>query len=114
MSPIRALKVLGKDLRIGPRSPTVLYAIILPVVMTFLIRGVFGSLFNPKPRLGIVDKGDSQITKEAQELEGIQITLLEDADELKEKVEANNLDAGLVLQNFFESPISKKEYSYSS
>jgi len=109
MSPKRALKVLKKDLKIGPRSPTVLYALILPVVMTLLIRGVFGALFNPKPRLGIVDQGDSQITKEAQELEGIQVTLLEDADELKEKVEANNLDAGLILQQDFDEAVRAGE-----
>lgn len=109
MSPKRALKVLSKDLRISPRSPTVLYAIILPVVMTLLIQGVFGALFSPKPRLGIVDQGDSQITKEAQELEGIRVTLLEDADELKDKVEANNLDAGLVLQQDFDEAVRSGE-----
>ncbi len=109
MSIRRALKVLLKDLKISPRSPSVLTAIILPVVMTLLIQGVFGTLFDPKPRLGIVDQGDSQITKEAQKLEGIQVTLLDDAAELKEKVEANNLDAGLVLQKDFDEQVRSGE-----
>ncbi len=109
MSPKLAFKVLKKDLKVGPRSPTVLYAIVLPVVMTLLIRGVFGALFNPKPRLGIVDRGDSEITKKVQELEGIRVTLLEDADELKDKVEANNLDAGLILQEDFDEAVRSGE-----
>ena len=109
MSIRRALKILGKDLKISPSSPTVLTAIILPIVMTLLIQGVFGSLFNPKPRLGIVDQGNSQITKEAQELEGILVTLLDDADELKKKAEANNFDAGLVLQKGFDEQVRSGE-----
>ena len=55
-------KVLRKDLALGPRSPIVLWAFVLPVVLTLLIRGVFGGLFETEPRLGIVDQGDSQVT----------------------------------------------------
>ena len=53
-----AWQVLKKDLRLGPRSPILLWAIIFPVVGTFVVQVVFGSLFAPQPRLGIeIDRG---------------------------------------------------------
>ena len=67
--------------RLGPRSPFVLYAFVLPVIMTLLIRSVFGGLFDANPRLAVVDLGSSQVTAEALELEGIDVTSLNDADD---------------------------------
>ena len=89
----------------GPRSPLFLYAIILPIVMTLVIVGVFGSLFAPSPRLGIVDEGNSAVVAAAQELDGIEVTTMSSIDALKEMVEANDLDAGLVLTQGFDSDL---------
>ena len=97
MSLTNTLRVLGKDLRLGPRSPVFLWVLVLPFLITFVVQVAFGSLFDPQPRLGIVDLGDSTITSEAAQLEGIQLTVLNDVDELKTLVEANDLDAGLGL-----------------
>lgn len=101
----RAWRVMRKELRMGPRSPMVLWALVLPVLITLLIRGVFGGLFAPKPRLGIVDLGTSQITAQAQELEGIEVTLLSSEEQLKRRVEDNDLDAGLILQPDFDAAV---------
>lgn len=89
----------------GPRSPIFLYALLLPVVLTFIIIGVFGSLFAPSPRLGIVDEGNSAIVEAAQNLEGIDVTIVDSANTLKRLVEQNDLDAGLVLQNGFDDAV---------
>lgn len=89
----------------GPRSPLVLYAFVLPVVMTLLIRGVFGGLFAPEPRLGIVDEGGSQVTQRAQELDGIAVTVMDDVDAMLDRVEGNDLDAGLVLPAGFDATV---------
>jgi len=95
-------KILLKDLSLGHRSPLILWALVLPVVMTLLIRMVFGSLFNTEPRLGIVDLGNSAIVVVAEQLEGIQLTFLDDPEELRRQVEEDNLDAGLVLEAGFD------------
>ncbi len=97
MSLVRIWKVLRKDLALGPRSPFFLYAVILPFAFTLIFQVAFGSLFEPAPRLGIVDDGSSEITAAIKDMEGIELTLLDDADELRDQVEANDLDAGLVL-----------------
>ncbi len=109
MSLHRAIQILRKDLKLGPRSPVFLYAVVFPVVGTLLVQVVFGGLFDPDPRLGIADEGESQITSAAVELAGIQVALLGSAAELKEQVRDNNLDVGLVLQEDFDEAVRRGE-----
>ncbi len=104
MSLVRSLKIMARDLKMGPRSPIFFYAILFPIAMTFVVTVVFGSLFEPVPRLGIVDEGSSVIAKEARKLPGVKVTFLKSASDLKDMVRANDFDAGLILQkNFDES-----------
>lgn len=102
MSLTRTFKVLGKDFRFGPRSPVFLWVLGLPLAFTLVLQVTFGSLFDPKPRLGIVDEGSSTITTAVQSMDGIQLALIDNAGDLKAQVEANDLDAGLVLQSGFD------------
>jgi ABC-2 type transport system permease protein len=101
----RIRTVLLKDLQLGPRSPIFLWVLILPLLITLVLQVTFGDLFDPNPRLGIVDQGSSTVTTAVQAMEGIELTLLDDVDELKTKVEANDLDAGLVLQSGFDDSV---------
>jgi len=103
MSIFRTSRIMLKDLRIGPRSPIFLWALIYPVIITLVMQVVFGSLFEPKPRLGIVDQGRSEITALMSQLEGIDFTLLHSVSQLKQRVEGNDLDAGLVLKYGFDT-----------
>ena len=105
MTGVHAWHVLRKDLGVGPRSPIFLYAIVLPVILTLLIRVVFGSLFDPVPRLGIVDEGESQVVQNVRDVEGIQVTFPESAAALKTLVENNDLDGGLVLPAGFDGAL---------
>ncbi len=100
-----AWQVLKKDLRLGPRSPILLWAIVFPVVGTFVIQIVFGSLFAPQPRLGIVDEGGSQVAVEMAAVEGIATTQVGTEDALVQQVEDNHLDAGLVLPAGFDAQV---------
>ena len=59
MSLTRAFEVLKKDLQLGPRSPIFLWVLLLPLLITFVLQVTFGDLFDPQPRLGIVDRGGS-------------------------------------------------------
>ncbi|MDP6509229.1 MAG: hypothetical protein QF573_09400, partial [Chloroflexota bacterium] len=89
--------MLRRDLQVGPRSPIFLYAFVFPVVATLLVRVVFGSLFDPTPRLGVVDQGGSQIAVVVAGLEGIETARLDSEADLRRQVEANDLDGGLLL-----------------
>ena len=101
----RILKVLRKDLQLGPRSPIFLWVLLLPVLITLVLQVAFGDLLEPDPRLGVVDQGASTVTTAVQQIAGIEITLLDDVAELKALVEANDLDAGMVLQPGFDAEL---------
>ena len=105
MSAARILTVFRKDLRLGPRSPIFLFAVILPVLMTFVVQVAFTSLFESAPRLGVVDRGDSALTAATAGLEGIAVSRLDDDAELRRLVEAGDLDAGLVLPPDFDDDL---------
>ena len=102
MSLNRVSLILGKDLRLGPRSPMVLYGLLVPFVLTVLIQVVFGSLFDPQPRLGIVDRGASAITAALAEADGIELSRLADEEDLRSRLASHDLDAGLVLSADFD------------
>jgi ABC-2 type transport system permease protein len=79
--------------------------LLLPLLITFVLQVTFGDLFDPQPRLGIVDADGSAVTAEVQGIEGIELELLDDVEELKALVESNDLDAGLVLPAGFDDDV---------
>ncbi|MDP6349688.1 MAG: ABC transporter permease [Chloroflexota bacterium] len=109
MSARRTWNLLRRDLQVGPRSPIFLYAFVFPVVATLLVRVVFGSLFDPTPRLGVVDQGGSQIAVVVAGLEGIETARLDSEADLRRQVEANDLDGGLLLPAGFDEAVRTGE-----
>jgi len=105
MSPKRAWDIFAREVRLSPRSPLVFFAIAMPLIITFLISSVFGSLFDANPRLGIVDEGSSAVTAAALELEGVDTVIVSDIEALREDVELHDLDAGLVLPADFDASL---------
>lgn len=109
MSIKRIFRILKKDFSVGPRKPFFIWALIMPFALTLLFQFAFGSLFEPKPRLGVVDLGDSEISAAVQKLEGFAVSILTETDRLFEMVENNDLDAGLVLSEGFDRALQAGE-----
>ena len=105
MSFSRAWTMLKKDLAVGPRSPIVLFALVMPLLLTLVLHLVFGGLLSAKPSLAIVDEAQSEIAARAAELAGIEAVFLPDKAELKRRVEANDFDGGLVLPAGFDRAV---------
>lgn len=105
MTAQRTLTIFGRTMRLGPRSPFFWWALVLPVLFTFLIQGVFGDLFAPSPKLAVVDLGDSEIAAAAEQLEGVEVSLLDDVATLTRSVEAHDFDAGLILRQGFDEAV---------
>jgi ABC-2 type transport system permease protein len=105
MNPKRAWNVFAREVRLSPRSPLVFFAIAMPLIITFLISSVFGSLFDASPRLGVVDEGNSAVTTAALELEGVDTVIVSDVETLQRRVESHDLDAGLVLLPDFDASL---------
>jgi ABC-2 type transport system permease protein len=109
MSFDRMKTIISKELRMSPRSPMLLYVIIMPVLITFFLQVVLLTLFESKPRLGIADLGESEITAGMREREGIDITFAASEPELLKLVENHNVDAGFVLQEGFDAAVRSGE-----
>ena len=109
MGAARSWQVLRKDLRLGPRSPILLWALVVPVLLTLLVRGVFGDLFDGEPTLGIVDEGRSAVAVDAQALDGVTVEAVDDAALLRDELAAGGYDAGLVLQDGFDEQVRAGE-----
>jgi len=105
MNVARILAVWRKDLALGPRSPILLYAIAMPVIITLLLQGVFGNLFERPPRLAVVDPGSSALTAAAVASDALRVTRLATLDELQRRVAAHDFDAGLVLAADFDAEL---------
>ena len=101
--------IFKKDVAVGPRSPFVLFAILLPIALTIVLQMVFGDLFAQKPRFALVDQGSSQISVLIQDIDGINVTMLSDPEELKQQVQSHDFDAGLILQPGFDQALKGGE-----
>ncbi len=109
MSIKRILRIVMKDFAVGPRKSFFIWALVMPFALTLLFQFTFGTLFEPKPRLGIVDFGNSVITEEALELEGFAVSIVNDVETLLAMVEGHDLDAGLVLSSGFDQAVKAGE-----
>jgi ABC-2 type transport system permease protein len=106
----RTAQVLRKDLALGPRSPILVWALVIPIVITLLVRGVFGDLFTSDPRLVLVDRGDSALAAAIGEVAGVELSVLDDAAELRAEVADGRYDAGLVLPAGFDDALRAGEH----
>jgi ABC-2 type transport system permease protein len=100
-----AFAVFRKDMAMSPRSSVFFLVLVMPIVMTLLFQLVFGSLFDSKPRLGVVDYGASGISAAVQTIEGIDVVFLDDAEGLMNQVEQHDLDAGMILEPGFDEAV---------
>lgn len=99
------LAILRKDLAVGPRSPIVAWAFVLPVVLTVLVQGVFGSLFDTRPRVGVVDPGVSTFAAALLAAPELDARRVDDRATLERLVRAHDLDAGLVVSAGFDDAL---------
>ena len=97
MSIKRINVLLRKELVHGSKGFFFIFAVAGPLILTLLVNLVFGSIFAGKPRLGILDMGDSQITQSMTRLEAIDVNMHLTEAELKLAVETGSRDVGVIL-----------------
>ena len=109
MSLKRILAILKKDFSVGPRKPFFIWALVMPFALTLLFQFAFGSLFEPKPRLALVDYGTSSLTDAIVDLDGFSVEILNSREDLLQRVEKNDFDAGAVLSADFDGEVKAGE-----
>lgn len=101
----RVWHVFIKDMAVGPRSPLLVFMIVMPVLMTLVLNLVFGNLTARLPSMALYVEGQSRFAEEIDALPGIKVTRLQSADVLFDKVKDHDFDAGLIVPAGFDAAL---------
>jgi ABC-2 type transport system permease protein len=99
----RVFILLKRELLQGPKSFILLWAVVLPIVMSLVLSLVFGTLFSDKPLVGIADEDGSGLVGLAQESQAISLKEYGSAGDLEHAVRIGAVDYGIVLPEDFDS-----------
>jgi len=101
--------LLGKDFLQGPKSYIFVMAVVFPIVLSLVVSLVFGTLFSEKPKLGVVDEGNSQLVTMIRELLSVVTKEYGTVSEITQAVESGAVDIGIVLPEDFDSSVIQGE-----
>jgi ABC-2 type transport system permease protein len=89
--------ILKKDLKKAPGSGIVLLSFGYPVLITFMIQLIFGQVFDPPPRIGLMHEGESAIAQALIDAPGAEVTVFTEKAAMWSAVERGDLDMGMAL-----------------
>ncbi|MCP4500301.1 MAG: ABC transporter permease [Deltaproteobacteria bacterium] len=94
--------ILKKDLARAPRSGMVFLVLAYPLVLTLIVQVLFGQVFEPRPQIGLLDKGASEVSVRLEKSLGVDVIRFIEADKMWSEVKLGNIDIGLVLGAHFD------------
>jgi len=97
--------LLGKELWQGPKNFLFVWVIVMPIIISLMFSLIFGTLFNEKPKLGVVDEGSSQLVTMAEQLTSVVTKEYGNVSEIKQAVESGAVDIGMVIPADFDSSV---------
>ncbi|MEE8194604.1 MAG: ABC transporter permease [Dehalococcoidales bacterium] len=109
MSLRRVSVLLRKELLQGPKNFIFIMAVVAPILISLVFSLVFGTLFTEKPKLGIVDEGDSQLVAMVQKLDAVITKEYATIPEIKQATESGAVDMGIVLPENFDTAVTRGE-----
>lgn len=109
MNPRRVGVLLWKELAHGSKSFMFIFAVVVPVVVTLVVRLLLGTIFSDKPRLGITDLGESKVPLLAQDIDSLITREFDNDSELRAAVERGSVDMGLVLPVGFDQQLRENK-----
>jgi ABC-2 type transport system permease protein len=110
MSVRRVAVLLRRELLQGPKSFIFLWAVVLPIVMSLVLSLVFGTLFNDKPRLGIVDEDSSALVSLARESPSVITKEYGTVNDIEQAVKTGAVDFGIVLPEDFDRSVTDGQH----
>lgn len=105
----RVLVLVGKELRYGSKNFILVFAVVVPLVLTLVVSLLFGTLFSGKPKLGINDQGISQLASMLGETDALLTSEFDSEDSLRSAVESGGIDFGIVIPQEFDSELKNNE-----
>jgi ABC-2 type transport system permease protein len=105
----RIFTLVKKEFLYGSKNFIFVMAVIMPVVITLVISLLVGTLFSGKPRLGIFDQGQSQLTVQMTQLEYLSTEVYASEALMHSDVERGALDMAMVLPANFDSQLQAED-----
>lgn len=103
-----------KELFQGPRGFMFVWAIVMPIIFSFVLAAVFGTLTSEKPRLGVLNldeyNGDSSLTSMLEQYESIKYREYTDESAIRKAVEDGAVDMGIIVPVGLDESIKNGEY----
>lgn len=101
--------LLSKELWQGPKNFIFVWALVMPIVISLVVSLIFGTLFDEKPKLGVVDEGSSQLVAMTRQLTSVVTKEYDSISEIKQAVESGAVDIGMVLPADFDGSVMQGE-----
>jgi len=98
--------LLGKEFLHGSKGYIFIFSIVAPLVISLMISLIFGTLFTGKPKLGVLDEGNSQLIALIQELDTLDVREYDDAAAIRQAVERGAVDIGIALPADFDLSVT--------
>ncbi len=106
MNPRRVGVLLFREFVQGPKNFIFIFALVVPLVMSFVLSLLFGTLFSGKPRLGISDAGNSQFTRSAAAVEAFAVQEYDSQADLQNATQIGAVDIGVALPADFDDKVA--------
>ncbi|MCS6888635.1 MAG: ABC transporter permease [Chloroflexus sp.] len=101
----RILALLYREAVQGPKNFIFIFTIVVPLGLSLALGLIFGTFFSGKPRLGIVDAGNSRVTQLAEAMPSLIVRRYASEAELRDATAKGVVDVGLVLAADFDQRV---------
>lgn len=107
MNPKHILTLILKEFRSSSANFFIAYTILVPLLLSFFVSVLFGSLFSSQPDLGVV--GDGDFAAELLGLDAVRVREYGNEDDLLDAVESGAVDIGVVVPENFDRQLQNSE-----
>ncbi len=98
--------ILLKDIRRAPRSGIVMLALGYPLLLTLMLQVVFGAIFDPPPRIGLVTDHPSAIADGIAQHPSAEVQRFDTGDAMWDAVRAGDIDLGLHFKSDVDADVA--------
>lgn len=102
MSIQRIFVLFRKEIKLSESNFLVVFAVIIPIILSLMVTLVFGDLFADEPRIGLIDPGSSNFAAYLEEQPQLKVTRYTAREQMKADVETGRVETGVVLPERFD------------
>lgn len=105
MSLHRIWVLISKEFRHGAGNLFFILAFVYPIMLSLIVTLVFGDVLEQKPRIGILDEGNSEFALVLEDQERLDIRSYDDLDSLRDATEEGVINYGIVIPANFDEAL---------